>query len=238
MTQEFSVICLAMPHGQAHTYNAVVSERNPVPDHAATTYETAIANDHSAIEYCAGRDMTVISNYRVMFYQCTRVDDAVAAYPCAGINDGTVHYDCAWTNAGMGGNMGRRRDNGRQLETKLDGLFIDFNSPGRGTALADSNKRVLMFFHQLWQISVRSDHGITVMLIVQLLGHTDKARDSIMAVLFDDVYAGMGVPTSTDKYCAGLTHVVAVANARLLRASFRSCSCRLSLLFCSALIFD
>ena len=69
-----------MPHTQAHSYKAAFPKRNTIFHNAAAAYKASRTNVHTAIEDGAGRDMTVVFDYRVMFNQCTRIDDTVFAH--------------------------------------------------------------------------------------------------------------------------------------------------------------
>lgn len=49
-----------MSHTDAHSHDAVFPQRNAILDDATTAYKAARANTHPAIEYGAGRNMTVV----------------------------------------------------------------------------------------------------------------------------------------------------------------------------------
>ena len=118
-----------MPHTQAHSYKAAFPKRNDIFNDAAAAYKAARANGHTAIEDGTGRDMTVVFDYRVMFNQCTRIDDAVFTHLGTGINDSAVHHDCAGANACVTGDMGGWRDDFWHTKSKLDGLLIEADAP-------------------------------------------------------------------------------------------------------------
>ena len=152
--------------------------------------------------------MTVVFDYRVMFNQCTRIDDAVLANLRAGVDDGAVHDDGARSNACMSGHIRGRRDNVGQGKPKLDGLLIEADALVRRAKLANGNEGVLIVFGQLWQFRVSGDDVITEVLGVQFLLQSDQPRDLVLTMLFDDIDTGMGVSSCTNQDCAGIAHLV------------------------------
>ena len=120
-----------MPHTQAHSYKAVFPKPNAIFNDTAAADKAARANVDTAIEDGPGRDMAVVFDYRVMFNQCTRIDDAVSTHLSTGINDSAVHHDGACANGCVIGDMGGWRDDIWQAKAMLDGLMIEVDAPVR-----------------------------------------------------------------------------------------------------------
>ncbi len=106
-----------MSYTQAHSYNAVLANRNAVFDDAAATYETASTNMHITVQYGAGRDMTMIFDRRVMFDQCAAIDNTIFTDARTGVYDCAMHHDRASTDACVTRNVGGRRNNIRQFKS-------------------------------------------------------------------------------------------------------------------------
>ena len=84
-----------------------------------------------------------------------------------------------------------------------------------------------MIFGQLRKFSVRRDDGITEVLGINFLLHTDQTRNLISAVSFDDIDAGMCMATGTDQNRFVFAHIVPVERVMKLQKSQAYPACQI-----------
>ncbi len=133
--------------------------------------------------------MAVIGHRCVMFYDCSRVDNAVASDLGAGIDDGAVHHDGACANAGVARDMGGRCDDDRALKSQFGGQLIEANAVIGCLNLAHRNEGILMGFGECRQIIIRSNNGIAEVLVMPFFRHADQPGNLILTMLLNDIDA-------------------------------------------------
>ena len=84
-----------------HAQKTVLAKSQPLFDHTGTSNKATRADAYIAVEDSPGRDVAVVANQHVVFYQGPAIHDAVHPDACTRIHDCAMEHHSPIPDTGM-----------------------------------------------------------------------------------------------------------------------------------------